>query len=585
MGSPDGYDLADKAVVSAASKGGWVLLKNVHLAPAWLHNLEKRLHSIEASKDFRLFLTMEIHSGVPTSLIRQSQVVVYEPPMGVKASLQRSLRSLEPARVDKAPSERARLFLLVAWLHAVVQGRLRYVPLAWSKAYEFSETDQRAALDSVDAWIDMAGAGRSNLPPERIPWNALRTLLTEACYGGRIDNAYDTKALACFVNRFLSPDCYRPGHLLAPGRSEAEGSVVAPEGSKLDAMAAWVKSLAEYETPKWLGLAEDSDLVLRAEQGRLLLSGWLQLQAGIEEDASDEETVAETQPHWAAGVSKTVAEFLELLPTDLKAAKTVATSSSAARRASVSAVSEEGDGPVARFLRTQVVVASALLRRVREQLSAVAAVLDKGEKATNDTRDLTISLAKGTLPANWAAHHPVPPTMSVREWLADLHKRLTHIDDLVTGYFANAQRPPLKIWLGGLFQAEGLFTATRQEKARAEKWPLEILTLRCRCDDGAATAAPGAFVVEHAALQGAKLEGASLTVGREAAVPLPDLHLDWVRDDDQPDTDTRRVMLPVYLNKLRSSVLASVPLPLAQEATAESMYERSAAITLWGGVE
>jgi dynein heavy chain 1 len=56
--------LAEKAVNSASKSGRWVQLKNVHLAPQWLVQLEKKLHSITPHASFRLFLTMEINPKV-----------------------------------------------------------------------------------------------------------------------------------------------------------------------------------------------------------------------------------------------------------------------------------------------------------------------------------------------------------------------------------------------------------------------------------------------------------------------------------------------------------------------------------------
>lgn len=44
--------------------GRWVMLKNVHLAPGWLMQLEKKLHSLQPHACFRLFLTMEINPKV-----------------------------------------------------------------------------------------------------------------------------------------------------------------------------------------------------------------------------------------------------------------------------------------------------------------------------------------------------------------------------------------------------------------------------------------------------------------------------------------------------------------------------------------
>ena len=52
------------------------------------------------------------------------------------------------------PNERARLYFLLAWFHAIVQERLCYAPLGWSKKYEFNESDLRVACDTLDVWID-----------------------------------------------------------------------------------------------------------------------------------------------------------------------------------------------------------------------------------------------------------------------------------------------------------------------------------------------------------------------------------------------------------------------------------------------
>ena len=150
MGSPDGYDKADNAVGVAAKKGTWILLKNVHLSPAWLTNLEKKLHRLEPHKNFRLFLTMEINDRVPATLLRKSFVVINEPAAGIKSSLMRSYQRISSARVDRAPAERSRLYILLAWLHAVILERLRYCPIGWSKGFEFSETDQRCAMNAID---------------------------------------------------------------------------------------------------------------------------------------------------------------------------------------------------------------------------------------------------------------------------------------------------------------------------------------------------------------------------------------------------------------------------------------------------
>lgn len=48
------------------------MLKNVHLAPGWLVQLEKKLHSLQPHACFRLFLTMEINPKVGGGVAHRS---------------------------------------------------------------------------------------------------------------------------------------------------------------------------------------------------------------------------------------------------------------------------------------------------------------------------------------------------------------------------------------------------------------------------------------------------------------------------------------------------------------------------------
>ena len=191
MGSAEGYAEADRSIAQAVKSGAWVLLRNVHLCSEWLGMLEKRLHGMSANENFRLFLTCEIHPKLPTELLRMSDVIVGEASTGMKANMIRFFKTVPPSRMDKAPAERGRLYVLLAWLNAVVQERLRYAPLGWTKRYEFNDADTACALDVLDEWVDEAAGARQHLSPNDLPWQALRTLLSQSLYGGRIDNSFD----------------------------------------------------------------------------------------------------------------------------------------------------------------------------------------------------------------------------------------------------------------------------------------------------------------------------------------------------------------------------------------------------------
>lgn len=70
------------------------MLKNVHLAPVWLVQLEKKLHSLQPHPNFRLFLTTEISPKLPVNLLRAGRVLVFEPPPGIRANLLRTFATV-----------------------------------------------------------------------------------------------------------------------------------------------------------------------------------------------------------------------------------------------------------------------------------------------------------------------------------------------------------------------------------------------------------------------------------------------------------------------------------------------------------
>ena len=209
IGSAEGFDQAEKSIELATKSGQWVLLKNVHLAPTWLNEIEKKIYSKDKDKinpKFKLFLAMEFNPKVPSTLIRMSYKLVFEPPNGMKASLQRTYGTvLTEKRTEKLPRERPHLHFLLAWTHAVIIERLRYIPIGWTKSYEFNEADQRCAIDLIDECIDQVAGSSANIDPNLIPWQAIKVILTQNIYGAKIDNEYDSKILVSLIEQYFSP--------------------------------------------------------------------------------------------------------------------------------------------------------------------------------------------------------------------------------------------------------------------------------------------------------------------------------------------------------------------------------------------
>ncbi|CAK7266377.1 dynein heavy chain [Sporothrix epigloea] len=271
MGSAEGLASADKAVSNAAQMGSWVLIKNVHLAPTWLQSLEKRMDSLNPHADFRLFLSMESSPKIPVNLLRASRVLMYEQPAGVRANMKDSMSSLA-TRSSRPPVERTRMYLLLSFLHAVTQERLRYAPnLGWKGFWEFNDSDYECSAFVVDTWIEAVAGSRSNIAPQNIPWDMICYLVTEM-YGGKIDDEGDFRMLNQLVKGILTPAAYDIGHKLVEDDAESKAAgLVVPAGTSLTDCMTWIQKLPEREPPTYLGLPANAEKLLLVGLGESLV--------------------------------------------------------------------------------------------------------------------------------------------------------------------------------------------------------------------------------------------------------------------------------------------------------------------------
>ncbi|KAJ3856829.1 dynein heavy chain protein 1 [Lentinula lateritia] len=560
MGSQEGFSLADQAIASAARQGTWVLLKNVHLAPEWLGQLEKKLQTLNPHRNFRLFLTMEANPSIPVNILRQSRLLMNEPPPGIKANLLDSLRNIAPSRLSQGPAEKVRLYFLLAWFQAVAQERLRYVPLGWSKVYDFNDSDMSSALDTIDTWLGAVSKGRANIDPATIPWDALRTLIKQSVYGGRVDSEFDQRILDAFVDALFTPNAYHVDFDLVPSLT-GQKMLGVPDGTKIEQFLSWVQQLPDREPPSWLSLPPTAERLIAIAQGEELLGKLrkMRMQADDDEEtitAATSKSQTSQQPAWMRQLLDRCKEWLALLPEKFN---------------TLPAQSGESQDPLYRLFSREGAIGRRLLGQVQRDLGDVVKVCQGELKQTNHLRSLMSSLTKGTIPNHWRIYK-VPKAMAVSGWVANFAKRLAQLDNIAGVDNLNN----VEVWLGGLFFPEAYITATRQAVAHRKKWSLETLNLTLdieRVND------PGAFILDGLALEGASWVTDKLVLNNGEVVRLNPSQIRWVQLDDI--TRGNLVNLPVYLNNDRSDVMFTVDLPFDSSA-GSLVATRAACLTAAG---
>jgi len=573
LGSAEGFALAEKAINAASKNGKWVMLKNVHLAPGWLVQLEKKLHALKAHPNFRLFLTLEVTPKIPVNLLRAGRILTFEPPDGIKANMLRTFNSISANRVNKSPNERARMYFLLAWFHAIIQERLRYTPLGWSKKYEFNESDLKCACDTIDRWIDDTAKGRDNLPPNKIPWDALGTLMSQSIYGGRIDNNFDQLLMNDFVKRIFQPATFESDFLLVDKVDESGNKLVIPDGLRREDFLRWMHKLPDTQTPAWLGLPNNADQVILQTKANSFVQKLLKMQAvtddedlayqDVESQKNNKSVIgASAVPAWMKHLSGSVKDWLAIIPKE--------------ELATLKRTVENIKDPLYRFFERECTIGRNLLKTVLTDLNDISQVCDLKKKQTNYIRGLLSDLQKGIVPKSWLRYNV--PGVTINPWIIDFSERIRQLQTIVEA--AQKGQTALKemsVWLGGLFSQEAYFTATRQSVAQCKGYSLEELKLQVSVHNAPVELDNSSFGISGLKLMGAMHSDGKLTITEDIMTDLVYTKISWVRDQDI-QISGKQITLPVYLNNTRTTLVETLNFRTDQD----KFYERGVAILCTG---
>ena len=563
IGSSEGFELVEKNWASKIKSGEWLVLKNVHLAPNWLNEIEKRLYANEPNPNFRLFLTMEFNPKIPANVLRISRKFVFELPSGIKHSLIRSYANvLTPAKSEKTPHERCRLHFLLAWFHAVIGERLRYVPIGWSKFYEFNESDQRCALEAIDEWINIYAKDRANISPKQIPWDAIRTIIHQSMYGGKIDNEYDMKILESLVNLYFNEKTYDFNYPLFKTSSENQDNVLKiPDKTTNAGFIEWIISLPNVESPEWSGLPNNAEKLVRETASNRFITEMNKIQ-GIEDEGvgSGDGQGKSTQASWLISVQEKSTKLLKVLPLQVKP---------------LMGNKQSTNDPIYRFLLREVAVASKLLNKVRDDLAQLI-LMSKGEsKSTNELRDIAKNIFNDSVPKVWKIYSTLE--LNVTEWILDLKNRINQLNKITQAKDYGRSG----LWLGGLIFPEAYLTATRQSVAQELKVSLDELMLSVELVKTITNIDNTCFVLKGLCIEGAEwnYEQNRLIMTDSLFSQLPPFLLKW---SVRKNANLSNIFpIPVYLNTMRKNLLFSVFIKNESVLTDSDWYQRGIALISW----
>lgn len=109
-------------------------------------------------------------------------------------------------------------------------------------------------------------AGRTNVAPAKLPWEMIRTLITET-YGGKIDDEGDFTKLRNLVESFFTPSAFNSDFKLV----DSDEPLLVPEGIGMPEFMEWVNNLPEREPPTYLGLPANAEKLLLVDHGKVMI--------------------------------------------------------------------------------------------------------------------------------------------------------------------------------------------------------------------------------------------------------------------------------------------------------------------------
>lgn len=234
-------------VKRAAENGLWICIKNVQLVPNWLNELNELLQTISYQNGFRIWLMCDSIRHFPQTLLNKCNKVLHEAPSSIKSKTQRLIQQWNGWLDKRRDSKLLRTYIALFLFNAVVQERRSFVPQGWTKPYEFSDADLKAAIDIIN-WME-------KLMSFKMEWSVLKELCRLIAYGGRIDNDQDQRILKANFDEFFSEKT------LTTSWSPLELKVSIPLSHNVRDYLSAIQQMSDADNPESFGLSATTILV------------------------------------------------------------------------------------------------------------------------------------------------------------------------------------------------------------------------------------------------------------------------------------------------------------------------------------
>ena len=423
---------AREKINAIAKEGQWIYLANCHLSIGFLDELEKIIDQLrtEIGEDstFRLWLSSNPHPKFPISILQRSVKITTEPPKGIRENMLRLYTNMTDDQFNRVTNKAQykKLLFSLCWFHCILLERRKFKTLGWNVSYDFNESDFKISENILQLYLDQnVEKSMTGDQVKSIPWDAIKTLISDINYGGRVTDDWDRRLLItysteCFSEKVLLDEKHKlvdfidfdysiPDEFLAGWKQPLDK----PKGLTSLSAHAWfyetkIREYPDIDPPIAFGQHINAEISSQIQDSTMLLDGILSLQpravtSGSEtkeavvgrmiEDLLKNEKIPEVIDMYE------VAEKIKVIP---------------------------DDNPLKVVLKQELARYNKLLAYLRTSLDN----LEKGIKGTilisEDLEEIMDSLYENKVPAAWKfAYHSLK---SLGSWIEDLNRRIKEVN-------------------------------------------------------------------------------------------------------------------------------------------------------------
>ena len=330
-----------------------------------------------------------------------------------------------------------KLLFSLSWFHSILIERRKFKSLGFNVPYDFNDSDFSICHDLVIILLDEY--------PDPTPFEALRYLIGEVNYGGRVTDTWDQRLVNVYLDHFFCEQALDQENFKL---SDLPDYYIPSKYDDLDSYLGYIKKLPSVDHPAAFGQNTNAEISCQIEDTNDLIQSIISLQPDLIVSNSESSDNL---------IDRQLAMLQEQVPApfDLKTVK--------------SSIRAKSDPEALKTVLIQEIARyNSLLLDINNDLTELGKATKGMTMMTPHLEKILTSINSFKVPDLWSTLYPSLKPLG--SWMRDLNLRIKQLRDWVNGSV------PSVFWLSGFTFPTGFLTAVLQCTARKNGIAIDTLS-------------------------------------------------------------------------------------------------------------